>query len=95
MKRKRFRPLGSGKTGRINKGARDREMGGGAVLRQCNACDREKPLGEFPINSAAKRGRRYVCTQCWRPQHAASERRRRSLRTARRERILLARKAAA
>ena len=93
MKRKRFRQLGSGKTGRINKGARDREVNG-FVMRQCNACDREKPIDAFPISSASRRGRRYVCAQCWRPQHAASERRRRALRAARRERII-ARKAAA
>ena len=72
-----YRP-GSGKTGRVNKGFRDREVNG-CVLRTCNACNLEKPLDEFAANAASKLGKRSYCRECWRPRHTATEKARRAL----------------
>lgn len=82
MKR-RWRQLGTGKTGRINKGFRERVAPDGSVERQCNQCDQWRPLEEFPVNSTEPRGRRPICGPCWRPAHAAYERTRRATRKAR------------
>ncbi len=92
MKR-RYRPLGSGKTGRINKGARDRVDADGAVFRVCNRCDVERPLSDFPIDSSERLGHRVICGPCWRPKHAAYERARRATRKAREARRAAAMKA--
>lgn len=91
----RRRPLGSGKTGRINKGFRDRETEAG-VLRRCNGpCDAELPLTAFPVRSADPRGRRSTCKACWRPIAAAKARQCRAERKAAQGRLAALRKTAA